>query len=121
MSEPSSRLWWPFPMQPIEKQSEETKAKIAFLEEATSQGLRAFIDESDCGAIAGDGRECYLIWRGKQHCELLLIDSGSVSTKKMYVDPVPASALRQASADALEWMLHQDDQYRHRRVIEVQR
>lgn len=106
MTESADRLWWPFAVQPVEQQSSESKAKIAFLRDATSQGLRAFAALSDCGAIAEDGRECYLVWRGKQRCELLLIDAGAVKAKKMYADPTTGLAFRQASADALDWLGH---------------
>lgn len=104
MADRSDRLWWPFPVQPVEQQSQETRAKIVFLENATSQGLRAFIDGNDCGAIAGDGREGYLVWRGKQRCELLLIDAGTVVARRMCVDLSAWSAFRQASIEALDWL-----------------
>ncbi len=98
------RLWWPIPVEPLERQSEETKAKIVFLEQATQQGSRAFVDQSDCGAVAGDGRECCLLWRGKHRCELLLIDGGRVESRKMFADPIEVSAFHQASVEALDWL-----------------
>lgn len=96
------RRWWPFPLQDHEPQAKEAKAKLAFLEEAARRGLRGFIDRSDCGAVAEDGRECYLAWRGKQRCELRIIESGIVRSRKMFVDPVACVAFQQAAEEALE-------------------
>jgi hypothetical protein len=99
-----SRIWWPFAVVNQDKLSQDEQAKLTFLEEAARQGFRAFVQQSDCGAVAPDGRECYLIWRGRQRSELLLIDHGAVIVKKMFADPSVALAFRQAYAEGLAWL-----------------
>ena len=105
MMNEANRVWWPFEAMPLERQTAESKAKIHFFEEAARHGLRAFVEQSNCGVIASDGRECYIVWRGKQRSELFLIEAGEVTAKKMFVDAKDAEALRQAFAEGLNWLL----------------
>lgn len=104
MSNEQSRLWWPFSVTDVDDLGEDEKAKLTFLSEATQQGFRAFVHQSDCGAVTPDGRECYLVWRGRQHSELLLIDSGKVVQKKMFAATAPTAAFRQAAAEGMDWL-----------------
>ncbi len=104
MASEDTRLWWPFPVVPSVQQTEDVKAKLFFLEGANLRGCRAYVDESDCGAIAPDGRECLIVWRGRQRSELLLIDAGVVQVKKMFADLSEGEAFRQASVEALAWL-----------------
>lgn len=99
------RIWWPFQIPPLERQTEEIKAKVAFLEEAYRLEFRSYVDNDDCGAIAADGRESFIVWRGKQGAELLLINTGMVTDRKLLTERQEAAAFRQASAEALAWLL----------------
>lgn len=104
MTNSTERLWWPVAVTPSERRSEEVQAKIEFLERATEQGCRAYLEQSDCGAIATDGRAVAIIWRGKQRAELCLIHPGIDMAKKMFEELTPVAAFRQASREALEWL-----------------
>jgi hypothetical protein len=106
VGETSDRSWWPFQIQATEPLSEENKAKVVFLEEATRRGLRAFLDENEsgCGAITDEDRECFLVWRGKQRCELFLIENGVIKDRKILFDLMEATAFRQAAAEGLDWL-----------------
>ena len=69
MIEPGDRQWWPFDVEVrLTRQSIEMSAKLMFLTSALRPGVRPFVQNSDleCGAIAENGRECLIAWRGKQ-------------------------------------------------------
>ena len=100
-----TKLWWPFPIPPIERRTEEIKAKVAFLEEAARLGLCGYADQSDCGAVAPNGRECAIVWRGKQRSELLLIDFGAVIENRLFADLSEGVAFRNAAGEAFAWLL----------------
>lgn len=101
------RRWWPFNVQVTpDKQSSEVKLKLAFLREATDRGLKAYLqnNELECGAVADDGKECLLAWRGKQRTEMFLMESGKLVSRKLYTDHEEGAAFLQASAKALDWI-----------------
>ena len=106
MPNEANRMSWPFKVPPLERETEEIKAKVAFLQDAQHHGFRSYVDQDDCGAVAPDGRESLIVWRGKQRAELLLIDAGSVTEKKLFANLSEAVAFRQASVEALAWLLH---------------
>lgn len=99
------RIWWPFPVPPLDRQTQEMKVKIAFLEEASRNGLRSYVERDDCGAVSSDGREVRLVWRGKCRTELLLINEATVEKRELFADVSEGVAFRQASAEALAWLL----------------
>ena len=104
MSNERNRILWPFQAPPLEQQSEEIKAKVAFLEEAHRQGFQAYVDQNDCGATSPNGRESLIVWRGKQRSELLLIEANAVKVRKSFTDLSEAVAFRRASSEALAWL-----------------
>ena len=99
-----SRMWWPFAVADEGDLGADEQARLSFLREASQQGFRAFVNQSDCGAVAACGRECYLVWRGQQRSELLLIEAGELVQRKMFADAVPSSAFRQAAGEGLSWL-----------------
>lgn len=104
MSNEQPRMWWPFAVANEQGLGDDETARLSFLREASQQGFRAFIQQSDCGAVAPDGRECYLVWRGRQRTELLSIDTGQVLQKKMFADAMSSSAFRHAASEGLAWL-----------------
>lgn len=107
MSEQTERHWWPFKVE-ISTVSEfsEAGAKLEFLEEAVKIGAKSFVqnDELECGAVAESGRECLIVWRGKQRADVLLIEGGELKTKQSFVAPNECDAFRQAAAMGLAWL-----------------
>ncbi|WP_143206241.1 hypothetical protein [Singulisphaera sp. GP187] len=99
------KIWWPFPLPPLDRQTQEVKVKIDFLEEANRNGLRSYVEQDDCGAISPEGREACLVWRGKCRTELLLIREAIVESRKLFANASEGVAFRQASAEALAWLL----------------
>ena len=99
MSDRTSRVWWPFKVIANERQTDQHRAEIDFLVRATDLGSRAYVDGSDFGAVAGDGRECRIVWRGGHRRELLLIDGEKNVDKKMFASPDENIAFKEA-ADA---------------------
>jgi hypothetical protein len=104
MGNVSTRIWWPFQLPPVERQTEEIKAKAAFLELADRSGLKSYVEQDDCGAISPKGTEACLVWRGKCRTELLLIREGVVQERKLFADSSEGVAFREASAEALAWL-----------------
>ena len=61
-------------------------------------------DELECGAIAENGRECLIVWRGKQRAEVFLIEGGDLKTRQSFGDPNECDAFRQAAEMGLAWL-----------------
>lgn len=99
-----NRSWWPFEVIPDKSQSPQLKAEIAFLVRASELGLRAYTEGSDFGAVADDGRECRIEWRGNHRRELLLIDTDKTICKQVFASRDQGTAFAQAAETALAWL-----------------
>lgn len=98
------RIWWPFAVKPPQDQTEQDKSEIEFFERATAMGCRAYVQDSDLGAISSKGRECRIVWRGNHRREVVFIDHGKALPKKLFTATKPTMAFREAADAALQWM-----------------
>lgn len=96
--------WWPFEVIPAKDQNQEHKAEIEFLTTATDLGYRAYMDGNDFGAVADDGRECRVIWRGNHRRELLLMECDKSVRKQLFACPDEGTAFSQAAQAALAFL-----------------
>jgi hypothetical protein len=80
------------------------RAEIDFLTRAAEMGCRAYGDGNDLGAVADDGRECRIVWRGHHRRELVLIEGEQATGKKMFANSEEAAALRAAAEAALAFL-----------------
>jgi len=68
------KTWWPFPVISPDRQTEQHKAEIRFLEMATAQGFRPYTFGAEhFGAVADNGREGLVLYRGRSRWEVVLI------------------------------------------------
>lgn len=104
MIDQAKRTWWPFEAISEANRDAEHKAGIDFLMRATQVGFRAYMEGGDFGARSGEGRECRIIWRGKQRRELLLIESEQCVHKEMFIAAEEGAALAQAATVGLAFL-----------------
>lgn len=99
MTDRTNRTWWPFAVVEKARQTDQHKSEIDFLVRATDLGCPAYVEGSDFGAVADDGRECRIVWHGNQRRELLLTDGEKNVRKRMFASPDEGAAFSEA-ADA---------------------
>ena len=104
MSDRTSRAWWPFEVIPENRRTDQHKAEIDFLVRATDIGCRAYVDGSDLGAVADNGRECRIVWHGNHRRELLSIDDKKDLFQHMFTNPEEGAAFTEAAQAALAFL-----------------
>jgi len=107
MTTHSDRQWWPFDIDvSTDQKSTETSLKVSFLTNALRPGVRPYIQNCDleCGAISENGRECLIVWRGKQRSELLLWKHEQLMLKRGFTAIGEGEAFRQATSVGLKWL-----------------
>ena len=106
MSAADDRRWWPFPVKvSAEAMSLELRDRLDFLDEAVRGGLRAYLENNElfCGAISDSGRDCLIIWRGRQRAELILRRDEEVVLKKLFSELAAGEAFRCAAGIGIRW------------------
>ena len=94
--------YWPFEVLPVESQSKQQQAEVAFLEAAFHQGYRPNVDSMQAFCITAGNKGARILVRGRSQWEVLL---GFVDQQVLSAYVIDFNA---ASKAALDWVRGED-------------